>query len=311
MIKETGERNLEAAISLYQQAIDAAANSNPLLVSKARYRMGTCYERLGNIPEAETLYQQIVTDSAHNPGEISELAHDSLQRIENERRKEQAAAAAAIPHLVKTATVYEPTQARLLLGPTFIENHDGMGTRFAVGLSYPLFKKVDEPPFLWVDLGAITPLGDLTIDRAIQTPDAQTADVGQLNFQYQVHLSLMTELPHGLERDLIPEIGAGLALTHSSIDWTRVTTGPSPSRQTGSDSSSHWGPYFATGLQFYPDHILSAALEASYSNAAFSKSVQIPTAPGGHAFNFSNSFWNITAALRVRLGWYKKVVEPI
>src|ERR1039458_8226360 len=62
MIQETGEHNMEAAIDLYKKVIEQAG-SDRLLASKARLRMGNCYERLQKVQEATEVYFQIVTDT--------------------------------------------------------------------------------------------------------------------------------------------------------------------------------------------------------------------------------------------------------
>src|SRR5207302_3902472 len=82
MIKESGERNMEAAIDLYKQVIDRAG-SDRLLASKARLRMGNCYERLGKIPEATELYIRIVTDTADSAGEIARMAKTNVLRLQS------------------------------------------------------------------------------------------------------------------------------------------------------------------------------------------------------------------------------------
>ncbi len=301
MMKETGERDLDAAIALYQKVIERAG-TNHLLVAKAQLRMGGCYERLGKNKEAEKVYRDIISDPASSQGEIAQLAQDSLQRLETLKRK-QASWSVEYTH------VYQETPARFSLGTAFISTREGLRPRLSLALRYPLFKPQEprRPQVLWIEWGMIPPMGALEIQARTEIPDTSTSDIGTLNLLFQTHLALVAELPHGSQRTIVPEIGVGAALTRAEIEYTSVVTGASPSTTSGQFTENNLGPYFASGLHFYPDRVVSFLLSGRYSYVPFPKSVQIAT-PGHRAtFGFADSLWNVTAELQVKVGWFKRV----
>src|SRR5438105_1122626 len=63
MIKESGERDPDAALKLYQEAIDQAGRDHRL-VAKARLHMAACLELLGKPKDAEALYLTVINDPA-------------------------------------------------------------------------------------------------------------------------------------------------------------------------------------------------------------------------------------------------------
>src|SRR4051812_7381465 len=63
LVKESGERDLEGAIELYQKVLDQPGAERVVLF-EARMRMGACYERLGKLDAAEQAYEQILKEAA-------------------------------------------------------------------------------------------------------------------------------------------------------------------------------------------------------------------------------------------------------
>jgi tetratricopeptide (TPR) repeat protein len=80
MIKESGERDPEAARKLYQEVIDQAGDDHRL-AARARLHMGACLEQLGKREEAEQLYLQIINESASSIKEAVQAAQSNLERL--------------------------------------------------------------------------------------------------------------------------------------------------------------------------------------------------------------------------------------
>jgi hypothetical protein len=60
--KETGDRDPEAALALYEEVVRQSKSGAPLAV-KAHYRSGECLELLGRTPEAIRAYEAVVASS--------------------------------------------------------------------------------------------------------------------------------------------------------------------------------------------------------------------------------------------------------
>lgn len=81
VMKETGNRDCEKAIALYKEVVQQAGD-NHLLAARAQLRAGSCYEKLGKIPEAMEAYQQVSVHTADTPADIVLAAQASLQRLQ-------------------------------------------------------------------------------------------------------------------------------------------------------------------------------------------------------------------------------------
>src|SRR5437870_3563658 len=63
ILKESVERDPDAAIHLYQQVLDQA-HENRTLTGEVRLRMAICFEKVGKPLRAEGLYRQILAESS-------------------------------------------------------------------------------------------------------------------------------------------------------------------------------------------------------------------------------------------------------
>ena len=58
LLKENGEGNLEAAVTMYEKIV-TDATAEPFVRAKAQLHIGICYEKLGK-PEAQEAYQRVL-----------------------------------------------------------------------------------------------------------------------------------------------------------------------------------------------------------------------------------------------------------
>jgi Tol biopolymer transport system component len=80
LAKERGEGNLEEAISLYQKVVDETKDES--LAAKAQFRIGICYEKLGQekAKQAQEAFQKVISDY---PGQrdIVRMAQEKLSNL--------------------------------------------------------------------------------------------------------------------------------------------------------------------------------------------------------------------------------------
>jgi tetratricopeptide (TPR) repeat protein len=320
MVKELGERDIEAAIELYRQVIEQSG-SNDLLASKARLRMGECYERIGRTDAAKTIYQQIITSEAKTSAEIAQEAKNNLDRIRAQDEKElkawrqSAFAVAAEPHYV-----WKETRAQFSIGPALAISQGDTLKRLSLAMRYRLTPDA-RPNAFYLEAGGTPPVWDSDVKTQTVTPDAQTTDTATLSLKYQTYLALIGELPHGRQRKVIPELGAGVALTSTEIKYTSTQTGtftgfsfpyPYSVTYTGTATQQTLNPYLSAGLHLFPDQRVSFLVQANYIALPYSNSVNYPaqnylnnfyTAPHTQTFSFPSSAWEISAKLQLKIGY--------
>jgi tetratricopeptide (TPR) repeat protein len=280
MIKENGERDPEAALALYQQAIDQAG-SDHRLVAKARLHMGNCLERLGKSKEAEEIYLQIINESTANLVEAVQAAQANLERLQTEEKKARDLAAKSKPMVL--VQEFHDTRISLLGGLAGLESGGHLQSNLSLGARYRI-SPLSRPLGLYGEIGGFIPFGNSTINSEIN---------GSLKLDGQMQLALMGELPHGTQNRTIPEIGIGAALTSSEIN-----SGPI------SEGHSLWSPYFEFGVRLRADRRVSVLLIGSYTANPYPKTIQPQT------FDSPNSLWNLVAMVQIKLGRTKTVMRP-
>ena len=78
LLKENGEGDLEAAVTIYEKIV-ADATADRSLRAKAQLHIGMCYEKLGK-PETQKAYERVLQDYADQP-EAARLAQEALARL--------------------------------------------------------------------------------------------------------------------------------------------------------------------------------------------------------------------------------------
>ncbi|MFA5975133.1 MAG: tetratricopeptide repeat protein [Elusimicrobiota bacterium] len=298
LVKESGERDLEAAVQFYQQVIEAPG-AGPRLVSKARLRMAGCYERLGKTKEAEQLYSQILASKPAAPTEIAHEAQVNLRRIQAEYQKAQLEVAAKKQMVM--VRQFRGTKATLQLGPATMLPQTNSSFKLSVAIRYRI------APFLYLEGGVLPSLEGEKAQEALPASNDSTTKAS-LVFRYQTTLALMGELPHGKQRMLVPEIGGGVALTSSKIQYICVPTGST--QASGEIIQKTWSPLFSAGLHLYPDRLVSVVLQSRYAANPYPQSVAIPELSRRAAFDFPSGLWTFTAQLQIKIGWSHVVLRP-
>jgi hypothetical protein len=300
VMKESGERDLEGAIDLYRQAAEHAGTDHRL-ASQARLRMASCYERLGKSKEAEQTYIQIISDATAAIGEINQEAQIGLERLKAQEKKteEEAARARPQPPIIYVRE-YMSSRASISAGPSYLISRAQPLTDLSVALRYRV--SPDQRPLAWyVEASAIIPMGDSKVGNQIQTSDASTTDTASVTFNYQTSFALLGELPHGRQRLVIPEMGAGVAMTSAKI--------------VGSTAEKYWGPYAQAGLHFFADHIISFLLQGAYTGTPYPESINIAAQGSSPAhtttFNFPSSNWSLAAKAQIKVGWFSRALKPV
>lgn len=287
LVKESDERDLDAAIDFYRQAADAAG-SDRRLVSRARFRMATCYERLGKTREAEQTYLQIVGDSAHSLSEIVDEAKSALTRLQEQERKAAAEAAAKNQGPMTVTRQFHESRTSITLGPSLLVSQGGSLPEIGAALRYRISSD-HRPCALFMEAGGMAPMGKTKV---------RSTDTGSLSLEYQTYVALLSELPHGAQRTAIPEIGAGVGLTSSKIDYvSRGTIKTIP------------GPYFSLGLHFFPDHIFSLLVQGNYWSSPYPQSDQTGSPAQTQSFDFPSSAWSLGLKMQIKFGTSKLILE--
>ena len=325
MLKETGERDPEAAIPLYQKAIDEAGTDRQLRF-KARFRMAGCYELLGKSKDAEQVYLQIIGESASTSSEMVQEALASLRRLQAQEKAAAASSAApVVPQKpLVLASHYEESRFSFSVGAAALTRASELQPRGTVDLRARILPGT-APLSLYVEAGAITPGGNPRLRTENKISPFQNLDQGVLELQYQTHLALISELPHGHERWVIPEGGVGIALTSTRILVESTLAGDvtSPVSLRTQAARTSLNPYFSAGLHFFPDRVISIVFQGSYIACPNPDSVSIPaqgffsantgtiaTTPSRtQTFNFPSSFWDIELKLQFKFGQSKLVLE--
>ncbi len=293
VMKETGERDPEAAIALYQKVIERAGQDYRM-VSKARLRLATCYEHLGKNKEAEQVYLDILKESSQSLPEAAQAAHTNLGRLQAEDRKPAATAMT----LVKE---FQDTRATISMGPVWVRSGRESLPEVTLALRYRL-SPARWPLSFYAEGGTLPPINNHRIQNGVKPSGSGNPDLATLDLSYQAHLALIAELPHEHHPGLVPEIGCGAAMTASHIEITNFTQ--QELRQVV------WSPYFAAGLHVFADRPLSLLLAATYTPNPFGQSIQINSPPHPQSFDFPNSLWTMAATLQLKIGWTEVVLRP-
>ncbi len=301
LVKESGERDLEGAIALYQKVIDEPG-AERLAIFEARFRLGTCYERLGKTQEAQAVYRQILADASAPPSEIARETQANLRRLEAQDR---AAAQASASAQMKVSREFHATNASFSIGPALLltkgESTSGLSASFRYRLSSP-----SRPLALYIDLNGITPFSSSSLHEETRVADAQTTDHGRLRLRYQVSAAVVAELPHGVQRKVIPNIGVGLALTGADLTVTSAYIGSSyPASSEEKISRKTLSPMVTTGLHFFPDQVISFILQGTCVANPFPSSMDLASPPHRASFNAPSPLWGVAGKIQLKIGWYK------
>jgi len=79
-VKESGEHNLEEAITLYKQITDIPG-ADAMIRFEARLRMGNCLEKLGKYGDASAVYEKILEDSSAPTSPLRQEVEENLRRL--------------------------------------------------------------------------------------------------------------------------------------------------------------------------------------------------------------------------------------
>lgn len=179
--------------------------------------------------------------------------------------------------------------------------------------------------------------GGIPGGAGIQNINARTPNTyitSTLRFNDHVYLALIDELPHGKQRVLIPEIGAGIGYTNTAFEWNYDRFQPYQDpvfHQTafaddsghGSKAYSTWGPYLSAGLHVFADHFVSLLLNTSYmklggptsysqpAKTVIDNGVSVTIPAYNQPLGFPTHAWNIQARLVVKLAWPTLVHTPM
>ena len=258
LVKESGERDPEAAIDLYRQVIEQPSVGRSLKF-KAQLHLAGCYERVGRPLDAEPLYHQILTESP--PGDVAQQAQTALTRLEAQAQAAREAARAAHPEAATVLTrEFHETRFAFSVGPTFLGAQGNSLKDFSVALRGRLSSPNVAFP-LYLEAGAVPALWDSKVQNQSQTPASGATVTESLSLKFQAYSALINELPHGRQRDVIPELGAGVALTDSTLSSGGMTR--------------TLRPYFSTALHVFADRRISFLLQGSYTALPFKESVEV------------------------------------
>ncbi len=250
LMKESGERDPEAALELYRQVSELAGKNNRLFV-QARLRMASCYELLGKRKDAEEIYLQVIQDSADALSEAAAAAKQNLERLQIQDMKERKPEE-RMPQDVFVRE-FQATRFSLSAGPVFARSGANSLEGFDWGVRYRLSPAPRVLAF-YVDAGFLPA------------------------YHRQIAVRAVAELPHGVQKTVIPEIGAGLAT---------------------SDGTS--GPSVSAALHAFPAHILSVILQTTFESNPLGDSSQK---------SFPSSVWTAALKMQIAIGWAHTVRRP-
>ncbi len=317
LLKETGERDPETALTLYQLVIDRAGNDHRLK-AQAQLHMGSCLERLGRPKEAEALYLKIIHDSSTTLAEAAQAAQTNLERVQAElkRAEQQAALEAAAREKGSYILVpeFKPNGLSLLLGPTFIPGDRTPLIRGDVALRWSIFRNWRRAAAL--EFGAITPGGDQAIATArydATQPFPTATDEGSLHLSYQIHAALIRDLPHGDQTAFVPEIGAGVAYTKSRIDV--ITNGTDnmsglPTQSKAASAAGVWSPYLRAAVRCFADRPVSLLMGGSFTPVPYKQTLDTNIPPHTATFDFPKQLWTAGVQILIRFGRTELVERP-
>ena len=294
--KESVERNLEGAISLYQQTV-GHPRVDPGVAGEARFRMGMCYEKLGQPQDAESVYRQLLSKTVGISPEIVHKAKEHLRQVEAENRLGVVQIPGTPPKVVWVRR-FQLSPLSVLLGPTFCSENV---YAVSAGLRWRL-SSVDRPEHFYIQGRGIVPFSNSTVQEALSPSNLNGTTNASLTLQYQTSLALISELPHGHQRMVIPEVGAGFALTASKISYTNAAF-------SGDQSVQRWSPYLQAGLQLSADRNLSLLINAAYLPNPYRQSIDVPGPAASTSFGFPSSQWSLTAMLQMKIGYLQSVPE--
>jgi len=298
LIKESVERDLEGAISLYQQTV-GHPRVGPAVAGEARLRMGLCYEKLGKPQDAESVYRQLLEKTAGVSPDIVRQARAHLKQVEAQNLLNIGP---ENPAKVVWARRFKLTPLSILLGPSLYAAKGSQPVyALAAGFRWRLVS-ADRPERFYIQGRGFVPVSDSTVQEKSSPSNLTGTTNASLKIQYQTSLGLIGELPHGRQRTYIPEVGGGFALTASKISYANATV-------SGDHSESHWSPYLETGLHLFSDRNLSLLINATYVPTPYPQSIQAAGLTGSPSFYFSSSQWNLSAMLQLKMGYHRLVPE--
>ena len=298
LVQESAERNLEAAIALYQQTV-----GNPLVgpgvAAEARWRMGQCYEKLGKPHKAEMVYRQLLEKTSGVTPQLVQKARAHLRQVEAENRLK---ASPGSPGKVVWVRRFQLTPLSFLLGPSLSTGSNTLPvSSLMTGLRWRM-SAADHPQRFYAQMRGWVPLSGSTVQNQVSPSNISGTTNATLNLQYQLSLGLVGELPHGRQRTVIPEVGAGFAVTATKISFANAAF-------SGDQSEKRWRPYLEAGLQLFPDRTLSLLINATYVQTPYPQSIDAQGIAGSQSFGFPSSQWVLGAMLQTKFGYYRSVPE--
>ena len=298
LVKESVDRNLEGAINLYQQTV-GHPKVGPGVAAEARLRMGLCYEKLAQPQEAETVYRQLLARTSGASPEIIQQAKARLRQVEAENH---LGVTSGNPGKIVWVRRYQWSPLSVLSGPTASAGSNSLTFySLMVGLRWRL-SAPDRPFPFSVELRGVVPLVNSTIETQFSPSNLQGPTSASLKVQYQTSLGLVSQLPHGQQRTVIPEVGAGFILTASQISFANATS-------SGEQSDKQWSPYLETGAQLFSDRTVSLLMHVTYIPTPYTRSIDAGGMGGSHSFGFPTAQWALGAIVQTKVGYYHSVPE--
>jgi len=298
LMKETGERNLEAAITLYQQVV-GNPDVGPGVAAEARWRMGQCYEKLGLPRKAELVYRQLLEKPKSVTPALIQRARARLREVAavNELKPTPNS-----PGKIVWVKRYARTPLSVFLGPTWL---GGASAQSAYGIDLGLrwlFSDVHRNERFYVEGRTMVPIVHATIANQLIQSTINGPTRASLKLNYQIALGLAGELPHGTQREIVPELGAGFELTSSKIQYTNAAF-------SGEQKESRWRPYIEAGMQLYPEKTLSLLIHARIVQTPYAQAIDAQGVAGSEPFHFPSSQWSLGAVLQMKIGYFREVPE--
>jgi len=303
VVKESGERDLEGAIVLYQQVIDDSAGDFNT-ANDARLRMGVCDERLGKVAAAEKTYSDIIrTDST-----TSERTKEAQRRLARLTAQNQQPLQSAGPVPATPRYRFQKTRFSLLGGVTLL-NTDEKWIKPSIGFRIRLLP-ASRPLNFFLELSSTLPAGRSATSTHHSESDAGTLDSASTGDQYDASAGLVTEIPHGIQRSAIPEIGAGIAMVSSKSEYT-TTVIDSKAGTSGEKTDSIVAPYLAFGVHLFPDHIVSLLLRATCIANPYRQDIEFQQPPHRESFDFPSELWGLGMQIQVKIGRARRVPDHL
>lgn len=187
-----------------------------------------------------------------------------------------------------------PSRTTVLVGPLMRGTQEDVSGGVSLGARYRLTGLEQRFP-LYAELGALAPLGRTKVGDQKHATFGSVTDTASLKLHFQFHAALIAAPRLGNRTDIVPEVGAGAALTSSEISYTS-------SGGTGDRFDFLWSPYLHAGLRFFADRKVSMLVNASYTIKAFDNQISIAAPPHSQTFDFPSGFWTLGCQLAYRFG---------